>query len=83
MAHRTDTASLQKLSIARFEKERTGRVRALAKALAHTLDAATALPDHEPSIRHSLTIAERQIRSQLHNALDAPNPHCTPNTRPS
>ena len=75
MAHRTDTAALQRLTIARWEEERTGRVRALAKALALTVEAASALPQREPSIHQTLTIAERQIRSQLHNELDASNPH--------
>ncbi len=78
MAAKTDYTTLQRLSAARWENERTARVDALAEALAATRAADRALPTGRalPAGRRLLDLAPvaAALRAELRAELTATNP---------
>lgn len=82
MAERTDYTALQAFSAAGWENDRSRHVDELAAALAHTINAARAMPQQVTRGQVDLGRAATEIRSQLREQLELENPFVTARTRP-
>lgn len=82
MSERTDYKALQALSATGWENDRSRRVDELAATLAHTIDAARAMPQQARSGQVDLGRAATNIRSQLRQQFELENPFVSTRTRP-